>query len=103
MSTNALRSRLNAIARRNSGLSKGGAFRFTIRFVLTLPGFDSQIASGIWLLISRISGIVTAPAKVNWYLPAIKAKIAVERFRVINGLEPNDRLHPGDKVKIVTE
>ena len=27
----------------------------------------------------------------------------VERFRVINGLAPNDRLQPGDQVKIVTE
>jgi predicted Zn-dependent protease len=27
----------------------------------------------------------------------------VERFRMINGLAPNDRLQPGDQVKIVTE
>jgi predicted Zn-dependent protease len=26
---------------------------------------------------------------------------AVERFRVINGLGPNDRVQPGDRVKIV--
>jgi predicted Zn-dependent protease len=27
----------------------------------------------------------------------------VERFRVLNGLGPNDRVRPGDRVKIVTE
>ena len=28
---------------------------------------------------------------------------AVERFRVLNGLDPGDKLKPGDKVKIVVE
>ncbi len=28
---------------------------------------------------------------------------AVERFRVLNGLEPGDRVKPGNKVKIVVE
>ena len=28
---------------------------------------------------------------------------AVERFRVLNGLAPTDRLKPGDAVKIVVE
>jgi predicted Zn-dependent protease len=28
---------------------------------------------------------------------------AVERFRVLNGLDPSDRLKPGDQVKIVVE
>jgi predicted Zn-dependent protease len=27
----------------------------------------------------------------------------VERFRVLNGLGPNDRIRPGDSVKIVVE
>jgi len=27
----------------------------------------------------------------------------VERFRVLNGLEPNERLRPGSEVKIVIE
>jgi predicted Zn-dependent protease len=27
----------------------------------------------------------------------------VERFRVLNGLGPNDRVNPGDQVKIITE
>jgi len=27
----------------------------------------------------------------------------VERFRVLNGLGPNDRVNPGDLVKIVVE
>ena len=28
---------------------------------------------------------------------------AVERFRVLNGLDPSDRLKPGSEVKIVVE
>jgi predicted Zn-dependent protease len=28
---------------------------------------------------------------------------ALERFRTINGLGPHDRLHAGEKVKIVVE
>jgi predicted Zn-dependent protease len=28
---------------------------------------------------------------------------ALDRFRVLNGLEPGDRLNPGDLVKIVVE
>jgi len=28
---------------------------------------------------------------------------AVERFRVLNGLEPGDKLKPGSEVKIVVE
>jgi predicted Zn-dependent protease len=28
---------------------------------------------------------------------------ALERFRVINGLGPHDRLKPGEKVKVVVE
>ena len=28
---------------------------------------------------------------------------AVERFRVLNGLGPNERVNPGDQVKIVAE
>jgi predicted Zn-dependent protease len=27
----------------------------------------------------------------------------VERFRVLNGMAPNDKLKPGEEVKIVTE
>jgi predicted Zn-dependent protease len=27
----------------------------------------------------------------------------LERFRVLNGLGPNDRLHPGDEVKVIGE
>ena len=54
-----------------------------IRLVLTLPGFDWQIASGIWFFTSLSSGSVTLPAKVNSYLPATKAKITVERFLLI--------------------
>ena len=52
---NALRSSASAIARRSSGLSKGGLSRLTIRLVLTLPGGISQIASRRLLLAGRFS------------------------------------------------
>src|SRR5258705_9630419 len=48
MSMNALRSRLSAIARRSSELSKGGTSRLTSRLRATLPGASSQIACGNW-------------------------------------------------------
>src|SRR5215831_8394356 len=47
MSTKALRSKLRAIARRRSGLSKGGLPRLTIRLRLTPIGANSQIAFGV--------------------------------------------------------
>ena len=80
---NALRSRLSAIARRKSALSKGGTSRLTIRFTLTLPCGSSQTAAGTWLFTSLIKGTVTVPAKVKSYFPAAKAKIAVDRFFAI--------------------
>jgi hypothetical protein len=62
-------------------LSKGGFSRLMIRLVLTLPGGSSHVASGRCLCRSRVSGIVRVPAKVSSYLPATKARIAVERLR----------------------
>ena len=59
ISMNALRSRESDIARRRSGLSKGGASRLTIRLRATLPVNMSQIASGARLLTSFSCGIVT--------------------------------------------
>ena len=90
MSIKAWRSSASAIARRSSGLSNGGLSRLTIRLVLTLPGGSSQIASGRCFCRSRVSGIVSVPAKVSSYLPATKARIAVERFcddRVFDAVE----------------
>ena len=46
MSIKPLRSRLNAIARRRSGLSNGGALRLITIVLLTLFGRSSQIACG---------------------------------------------------------
>jgi hypothetical protein len=60
MSMNALRSRLSAIARRISGLSKGGTLRLMIMFRLALRGAISQIACGAWLWMSLNSGIATS-------------------------------------------
>ena len=59
MSMNAWRSRLSAIARRSSGLSKGGAVGLTIIVRLTFVAVTSQIACGAWLLKSFKVGIVT--------------------------------------------
>ena len=59
MSTNALRSRLSASARRNSALSKGGLLRLMIIVRLTLVAVTSQIACGACSLKSFKVGIVT--------------------------------------------
>ena len=56
---NALRSKLSAIARRKSGLSKGGTTRLMIRSRLMFIAVISQIAWGTWLCTSFSSGIVT--------------------------------------------
>jgi hypothetical protein len=83
MSINAWRSIASDIARRSSGLSKGGFSRLIMRLVLTLPGGISHVASGRCFCRSRVNGMVSVPAKVNSYLPATKARIAVERLRKI--------------------
>jgi len=54
-----LRSKLNAIARRRSRLSKGGAAGLTSNVRGTLVGTTSQTARGAWLLTSLRSGTVT--------------------------------------------
>ncbi len=59
-SMKALRSKVSAIARRRSGLSKGGALRLTINVLLTPLGRSSQIASGAWLRMSCNNGTVTS-------------------------------------------
>src|SRR5580704_19254550 len=71
------------IALRSSGLSNGGFSRLMIRLVLTLPGGSAQIASARCFCRSWVSGMVNVPAKVSSYLPATKARIAVERFLMI--------------------
>jgi hypothetical protein len=59
MSMNALRSRLNAIARRKSILSKGGFAGLMIIVRLTLVDVTSQIACGACSAKSFRVGIVT--------------------------------------------
>ena len=80
MSTNALRSMASAIARRSSALSNGGASRFTMRLVLTLVGTSSHTACGTCDCTSLSSGIVTSVGNVMSNLPAMNARIAVERL-----------------------
>ena len=80
MSLNCLRSIVSAIALRISALSNGGLSRLMIRLVLTFVGSSSQIAFGAWALMSFSSEIVTSVGKVTSNLPAMKARIAVERF-----------------------
>jgi hypothetical protein len=65
MSIKALRSRLSAIARRSSGLSKGGAAGLTSMVRGTLVGTTSQTACGAWLLRSLSSGTVTPKTVSN--------------------------------------
>ena len=72
----ALRSRLSAIARRRSGLSKGGLSRLTIRLRLTLLGASSQIACGAWLLTSFSSGIVTLYGEGHVELAGDKGQVS---------------------------
>ena len=60
MSMKALRSIDSAMARRMSGLLKGGASRLRIRLVLLFIDAVSQIACGACSLTSFKSGMVTA-------------------------------------------
>ena len=78
--TKALRSSVSAMALRMSTLLNGGESRLTMRLVLTLVGATTQTAFGAWLLTSLSSGIDTSVGKVMSNLPAVKARIAVERF-----------------------
>ena len=78
-----LRSRVSAIARRRSGLSKGGALRLTIKVLLTPLGRNSQIACGSWRSMSFSNGTVTSYGKVMSSFPATKASSAVERLGMI--------------------
>ena len=94
---NALRSIASAIARRRSGLSKGGSSRLTIRLVLTLFGRSSQIACGAWLLMSFSSGIVTLIGPGQVELAGDKAedrRRAVGDDRVFDAVEIGPALLP---------
>jgi len=55
----------------------------TNRFVLALLDTRSQTACGAWVLASFNSGTVTSYGKVRSNLPAMKARIAVERLGMI--------------------
>ncbi len=80
---NAWRSKLSAIARRRSGLSKGGLSRLTIRLRLRPTGPISQIACGIWLFTSLSSGTVRLYGKTMSNLPETNANTAVDKFLMI--------------------
>src|SRR5437667_11740827 len=56
ISMNSLRSGLSAIARRRSGLSKGGSFRLTIRLRATFAVTTWQMACGASFLTSPSCG-----------------------------------------------
>src|SRR6516162_3662400 len=86
---NALRSSVNASARRTSMLSKGGDDEFTMILVETLSGATTQIAFGAWDLMSLSRGTVTSVGKVMSNLPAMKARIAVERFGMMVNSMPS--------------
>jgi predicted Zn-dependent protease len=53
----------------------------------------------------RLHVITVAPGETIERLASRMANVdrPVERFRVLNGLGPNDRLRPGDQVKVITE
>ena len=90
----AWRSRLSAIARRNSGLSNGGADRLISRSRLLLSITTSQTACGAWLLRSFSSGIVE---KMKSSLPATKARCQVAGLRddrVFDAVEIGSALLP---------
>ena len=78
MSINALRSKLNAIARRRSGLWKGAAPELTIIVRLTLVAVTSQIACGVWLLKSFKVGTVTPKGEITSNLPAKNARLRAD-------------------------
>src|SRR6202166_378872 len=77
---NALRSSASASARRMSRLSNGGDDELMMMLVETLFGSTTQTAFGAWVLMSLSSGIDTSVGNVMSNLPAMKARIAVERF-----------------------
>jgi hypothetical protein len=81
ISMNAFRSRLNAIARRRSGLSKGGVSRLISKLRLTFAETSSQIACGAALLKSFRTGIVT-PMAMSLF-PAMNARFRVETSGII--------------------
>src|SRR5262249_17918165 len=83
VSTNALRSKVSATARRSSGLSKGGACRFIMTLRLTFDGTSSQIASGSWALTSLSIGTWRKYHEVKSNLLATKDKTPVETFLMI--------------------
>ena len=74
---------LSAIARRSSGLSKGGTARLTIIVRLPLSSTSSQIACGTWLFTSFSSGIDTPNGNVMSNLPAANANSCVDTFGMI--------------------
>ena len=85
----ALRSSVSAIALRTSALSNGGRSRLMIRLIETFSGVVSQIAFGSCECTSFSSGMLTSVGKVMSNLPAMKARIAVERFGMMVNSMPS--------------
>src|SRR6266852_4436047 len=97
ISMNARRSRLSAMARRRSGLSKGGLSRLMSRLRLMLPGVSSHIASGSWLCASSKSGTVRLYEKVMSNFPATNPQYRRREIaddRILDAVEIRPALLP---------
>jgi predicted Zn-dependent protease len=76
------------------------AFRESVSTFRRMTLAESQAAKPLHIKIARVD-----PGDTVDKLAALMATPdrAVERFRVLNGLGPNDRVNPGDLVKLVVE
>jgi len=89
MSMKAFRSRLSAIARRKSGLSKGGLSRLMSRCRLPPDDVISHIACGIWVCTSFNSGTVRLYGQIMSNFPEANARIAVDMVLMIGYSMPS--------------
>ena len=71
------------MARRSSGLSKGGLSRLMSKCPLTPVGVISPIACGTWLCTSFSSGTVRLYGQTMSNLPETNPSIAVDMFLMI--------------------
>ena len=83
VSMNACRSSVNAIARRRSGLSNGGACRLIMTLRSTLVGARWQISLPIWLVTSLSIGTCRKYHEVISTLPDTKVRTPVATFLMI--------------------
>jgi predicted Zn-dependent protease len=75
-------------------------FRETVNTFRRMTLAESQAAKPL-----RLKVVAVAPGETVERLAARMAHVdrAVERFRILNGLGPHERVNPGDQVKIVAE